>query len=304
MTEDKYNGVLAVAKRQGPTSHDIVATMRRITNMRRIGHCGTLDPLATGVLILCLGRFTRLSDWLSRGEKEYNTTLLLGAKSNTYDAQGEITPLANVEPPSLGQIKCAVGPFTGTIEQVPPAFSAVKVNGVRSYKLARRNEAIALKARTVHITTLEVLDYSYPRLTLRVVCSRGTYIRSLAEDLGQVLGCGAYVESLCRRRIGVFKLEDALSLEQVERAVEQGQLERHFTPPQLALCNMEQVVLQADGLQAFSHGNPVSSAAGGRKGVGDVCAVYDLEKNLYGMGKWEGGLLRPLKVLRSFGVSP
>jgi tRNA pseudouridine55 synthase len=300
MGEKKYNGVLAIVKESGPTSHDVVARLRRIVGMRRIGHCGTLDPLATGLLIACLGRYTRLADWLSLGAKEYCTTLILGATSNTYDAQGEIVPLKGAKPPTFEELESALVQFRGEIEQVPPAFSAVKVNGVRSYKLARRNEAVELKARTVRIGVLEVLNFNYPRVSLRIECSRGTYIRSLAEDLGKSLGSGAYVETLSRQRIGAMDLINAFTLEQIESAIAANELENCFTPPQTALSNIPEIILEKEGLLAFSHGNPVRRDIVQNPDLSNIYAVYDLESNLYGMGEWEGGLLKPLKVLRNF----
>ena len=157
-------GILVIDKEVGPTSHDVVARMRRILGMRRIGHCGTLDPLATGVLVLCLGPYTRLSEWISSGDKEYEATLRLGAESDTCDAQGQIEAVSDAPVPSDTDVARAVASFRGEIDQVPPAYSAVKVDGVRSYKLARRNQAVDLKARRVQIHDLRVAEYDYPRL--------------------------------------------------------------------------------------------------------------------------------------------
>tara|TARA_Y100000588_G_C14168786_1_gene888157 strand:+ start:155 stop:1078 length:924 start_codon:yes stop_codon:yes gene_type:complete len=304
MDKPIYNGVLAIAKESGPTSHDVVAKLRRIVGMRRIGHCGTLDPLATGLLVVCLGRYTRLADLLSAGTKEYEATLMLGAVSDTYDAQGEIVPVPEAKDVAIEQIENSLVQFCGDIEQIPPAFSAVKVNGVRSYRLARRNEAVQLNARTVRINNIDVLGYSYPRLSLRIECSRGTYIRSLAADLGKALGTGALVESLSRQRIGEILLQNAFSLEQIEQAVMSDELEQCFTPPQIALSNIPEVALEKEGILAFSHGNPIVKNIKQCSDMGNIYAVYDLESNLYGMGEWEEGVLKPLKVLRSYSDSP
>jgi len=270
--------------------------------MRRIGHCGTLDPLATGVLVVCLGRYTRLSEWLSAGVKEYLATFFLGATSNTFDAQGEIAPKVGILPSRPEAVDQALKRFKGFIEQVPPAFSAVKVQGVRSYALARRHQAVPLKPRQVHITGIEVVDYDFPRLTLRIECSRGTYIRSLAADLGEELGCGAYVQALRRLRVGELDLQIALSLGAVEQAHQGGTLAENLVPVSRALSGLAKVVLQPEQLRRFVHGNPV--ALGASLGGGDGsqrCAVFDPDGTFFGIGEWEAESrkLKPKRVLRA-----
>ncbi len=299
MAEHKYEGVLVVNKEQGPTSHDVVSSLRSITGMRRIGHCGTLDPLASGVLVVCLGRFTRLNEWLSAGEKEYETTFCLGATSDTYDAQGRITPSPDIEVPDSASVLKHLENFKGAIEQIPPAYSALKVEGVRSYKLARRNQAVPLKARRVHIAEIEVLHYKFPLLKLRVACARGTYIRSLAADLGAQLGCGGYVQALCRIRVGNLDLNEALILEQIRDAVSEGQLGQHFVPPSKALSGLSEIVLEPQRLERFAHGNPVVFEEEEDQRENQVCAVYNMDMKLCGIGRLEAedGRLRPLKVL-------
>ena len=300
MAERTGDGVLVVDKEPGPTSHDVVAALRRIAGLRRIGHCGTLDPLATGVLVVCLGRFTRLSQWLSEGEKAYDAAFFLGATSDTCDAQGNIVPGAGAEAPDSGRVRDALRGFEGSIEQVPPAFSAVKVNGVRSYDLARRRKAVPLKPRPVHIAELEMVAYDYPLLELRVWCSRGTYIRSLAADLGRELGCGAYVQSLRRTRVGALGLDSARSLPEIRDAAAAGRLAQCFVPLPQALAGLSEVVLDAPGLERFVHGNPVGMGEMADRGQELVCAVYDRDMELRGIGRLdaEGSSLRPLQVLR------
>ena len=302
MAGHKHEGILVVDKEIGPTSHDVIMSMRSILNMRRIGHCGTLDPLASGILLVCLGVFTRLNEWLSACEKEYEATFFLGATSDTGDAQGHITPGQNISEPARDEIVQQVQSFAGTLEQVPPVFSAIKVQGIRSYELARRKLAVPLKARKVHISKIEILDYDFPHLSLRVVCSRGTYIRSLASDLGEQLGCGGYVQALRRSRVGKMGLDMAMTLEQVREVCNSGDLARHFVAPHSALDNLSQIILNPHELKRFVHGSSVSIKPECALGDTMVFAVYDPDMHLYGIGKWENkeGDLKPLKVFRHF----
>jgi tRNA pseudouridine55 synthase len=267
--------------------------------MRRIGHCGTLDPSSTGVLLVCLGRFTRLNEWLSAGEKEYRAVLTLGSVSDTYDSQGSISSLGEVEIPEVDTLRDRLQEFKGAIEQIPPAFSALKVNGVRSYKLARSNRAVPLKPRQVHVAAIEIIEYKFPQLVLRVVCSKGTYIRSLAADLGTRLGCGAYVQELRRLRVGNLDLSRALNLDGIRDAELEGRLQQCFIPPHEALSGLPSVHLEPGRLMSFVHGHSVHlGRADAHKG--QICAVYDLEQGFYGMGRREGEEeLRPVKVLRN-----
>ena len=295
-------GILVVDKEIGPTSHDVVAALRSAIGVRRIGHCGTLDPLASGVLVACVGGFTRLSQWLSDGVKEYDASLILGATSNTYDAQGEIVTSSPAKTPSIGEVYAGLATFVGTIEQVPPAFSAVKVNGVRSYKLARADRAVDLQPRTVTIDAIDVLSYEYPGLELRISCHKGTYVRSLAADLGDIFGCGAYVDGLRRTRVGAMGLEMALTVDEIRDAAAAGTLERHFVAPHEALRELRAVVLEEVGLERFAHGNQVEVESSGWTEDSAVCAIYDPRMHLYGIGEWSkpGCSLQPLKVVRTF----
>jgi len=300
MAGHKHEGILVVDKEIGPTSHDVIASLRSILNMRRIGHCGTLDPLASGILLVCLGAFTRLNEWLSACEKEYEAIFFLGATSDTGDAQGHITPGQNITEPTMDEIVRQAQSFAGTIDQVPPVFSAIKVQGIRSYELARRKRAVPLKARKVHIRNIEILDYDFPQVTLRVTCSRGTYIRSLAADLGERLGCGGYVQALRRCRVGKLGIDKALTLEQVREVCNSGDLAHHFVAPHSALDNLRQIVLNPHELQLFVHGSSVSIKPECALQDKMVFAVYDPDMHLYGIGKWENkeGDLKPLKVFR------
>ena len=294
MTDPALTGVLVLDKAKGPTSHDVIASLRRLLQLRRIGHCGTLDPLASGVLVVCLGRYTRLNRWLSGADKEYEAEICLGAVSATGDAEGPICPQPHGRSPDAQSVAQALRDCTGAIDQVPPPHSAVKVAGVRSYKRARRGDEVVLKPRRVHIHTLELLGYDFPTLGVKVHCSAGTYIRSLAADLGRVLGTGAYLAQLRRRRAGGLGLDQALTLDQVASLSRAGQIEKALVHPRQALSELAAVELNEGKLADFVHGRAVEYPAAPRA----VCAVFDAAETLFGLARWEQGALRPLCVLR------
>lgn len=210
-------GFLLIDKPTGLTSFDVVRRVRRATGCRKIGHGGTLDPLATGLLPLALGRGTRLLEYLSDGDKEYLATLELGAVTDTQDVEGIVLERREVGDISKEGLESACERFRGEIDQVPPMYSALKVQGQPLYKLARRGETIERSARRVTIHRLDLLDVNLPLVSLRVRCSKGTYIRTLVHDLGEFLGPGAHLTSLRRTVHGPFRIEDAVSLETVER---------------------------------------------------------------------------------------
>lgn len=196
------------------TSFDVIGRIRKLIRIRKVGHAGTLDPLATGLLIVCTGRFTKkINEYMAR-EKEYTGTFTLGATTPTYDLESEPGNFKPLDGITEEMIRAATVPFTGEIAQVPPAHSAIKVEGKRVYELAREGKEVKLEPRKVTISVFEITRIELPIVEFRVVCSTGTYIRSLAFDFGNQLGCGAYLSSLCRTRIGEFRLEDAMSMEE------------------------------------------------------------------------------------------
>ena len=209
--------LLLIDKPADFTSHDVVNVIRKKFNTRRVGHGGTLDPFATGLLIVGVGRATKKLTNIVGLDKTYEATAQLGATTDTYDLTGSIIPSSEFPVPSSDDIENAMKNFRGTIEQKAPAFSAKKVKGQKLYALARRGEDVEhlRPTKKVDVTELEILDYNFPTLKFRVTCSSGTYIRSLAHDIGQDLGCGAYLTELRRTRIGEYKLEDAKKLEEI-----------------------------------------------------------------------------------------
>jgi len=201
--------ILNIDKPAGWTSFDVVKKIRNTVKVKKVGHAGTLDPFATGVLLVCTGKATKQVSRLMGMEKEYVAELELGKESDTYDPTGVITENGELRDIARDEIDAVCASFTGEIQQVPPMYSAIKVEGQRLYKLARQGIVIEREARSVHIHSIDVLLYEAPLLRIKVVCSKGTYIRSLAHDIGRVLGCGAYLTKLTRTRVGEYTLEDA-----------------------------------------------------------------------------------------------
>ena len=212
--------MLLIDKPYDWTSFDVVKKIRNLIKIQKIGHAGTLDPLATGLLILCTGKYTkRINEYMAR-EKEYTGSIILGATTPTYDLEsipGDFKDGAHLSP---ADVQVAADHFTGEIMQVPPIYSAIKKDGKRAYELARRGQDIELDSRKITVSVFET-TLDYPEVRFRVVCSTGTYIRSLAHDLGQRLGCGGYLNGLCRTRIGEFHLRDAWTIEQAEIAIKE-----------------------------------------------------------------------------------
>lgn len=209
-TFDSLDGALLVDKPAGPTSHDLVDRVRRQFGLKKVGHAGTLDPNATGLLILLLGRGTKLSDKLMSADKAYEGTIKFGESTNSFDADGEVTATAPVPPLTVGQLNTAAAPFVGDLMQAPPMVSAAKVGGVPLYKLARKGVEVERKPRLIHIYSFRFSAYEPPLGTFRVACTKGTYVRSLAHELGQRLGCGAHLASLRRTASGEHQVRDAL----------------------------------------------------------------------------------------------
>jgi tRNA pseudouridine55 synthase len=288
------DGLLVLDKPAGLTSRAAVdRSLRWFPRRTRIGHTGTLDPLATGVLVLCLGAATRLAEYVQLMRKTYRTRLQLGARSDTDDADGTVTPAPGVTAPEAVTVTACLTEFIGEIAQVPPAFSAAKVTGRRAYDLARRGQEVMLRPRPVVIHQIDVLRYEYPHLELEVHCGKGTYIRSLARDLGDRLGCGALVETLRRTRVGPFKAEGAISLETDPTTVP-----AHVLPIELAVAELPRLVLAEMDLKRLRQGQGVTIAELPER-TGEM-AVFDRADRLVAVGIVDprGNQLRPTKVLR------
>jgi tRNA pseudouridine55 synthase len=284
------HGLLNVCKPRGFTSHDVVAVVRRTLGTRRVGHAGTLDPLAEGVLPVCVGRYTRLVDLIGDTEKGYYAELELGARTTTDDAEGEVVEHRPVPGRTAERLDADLDRFRGEILQVPPAFSAIKVAGRRAYDLARRGDAPELKARPVTIHRLEVVSWALPRLTLLVACSKGTYIRSLARDLGEVLGCGAHLTRLVRLWVGSFGLETAVSLDEIAAASASGHPESVVRSADDALASLPALLAPLGRAVDIGHGRSWPAALRNAPG-GTLAApvgptrVYDTRGRLLGLAE-------------------
>jgi tRNA pseudouridine55 synthase len=257
LTDTLVSGILNVDKPAGITSHDVVARARRLTGQRKIGHAGTLDPMATGVLLLCLGQATRVTEYLMAGRKRYRGVVRLGISTDTYDADGTITQ--SVETFSLphDQIAATLAAFQGVIQQVPPPYSAIRRKGQRLYTLARRGIAVQTPPRAVEIDALEMVAWEPPLLTFDVTCSPGTYVRSLAHELGQALRVGGHLAALTRLASGNWRLQDSVGLDDLRQAVESGQWIHLLHPLDAALQDLPRVDLPADVARRVSHGEAI-----------------------------------------------
>lgn len=252
------NGVIVINKPAGMTSHDVVNRVRRILGEKSVGHLGTLDPMATGVLPLVTGRLTRLAQFYTTSDKCYTGEIRFGFSTDTYDAEGEPTDEVSTVSVDSKIVHELARKFLGRIQQVPPPFSAKKIQGVPAYKLARKNKDVELKPVEVEIREFEILRAQGDRAQFRAEVSSGTYVRSLAHDLGQKLGCGAHLSSLTRTRSGEFEIEDSVTLEELQVSVEEGTAEQVFVHPRRLLPEFPSVTADEMSAARISHGQAVN----------------------------------------------
>jgi tRNA pseudouridine55 synthase len=278
------SGVLVVDKPIGLTSHDIVQIIRRGTGIRRAGHTGTLDPRASGVLVVLLGPAVRLSEYVSASDKRYQATIHLGSSTDTYDAEGTITNSSPADHINEDEFNEILETFVGEMEQVPPPYSAVKVKGRKAYEIAREGEEIELAPRIVNVYSLEILEWAPPEVVVDVYCSSGTYVRSLANDLGKALGTGAHLIGLRRTKSGRFTLRDAVPMRRLQDAFEAGNWYRFLIPAAEALADWPAVELDADQVDLIRHGHRVPCEVGQKglaRGVseqGDLVALLEADE--------------------------
>ena len=252
------DGILNVNKPEGKTSFDAVAWLKRLTGEKHVGHAGTLDPIATGVLPICFGQATRVVRFLTESSKTYLAQIELGVTTDTFDRQGKITERGDPSSITVTQVEEALTTFQGVIKQVPPVYSALKLQGRRCYELARAGIPIKLKPRQVEIVSLDLINCQLPLITINVECSKGTYIRSLAHDLGQCLRCGAHLKNLIRLRCGPFRIEDALYLPQIEDAFRKGTWEEFLHPLDSPLSNWKTIIVDKRNELAIINGCSLS----------------------------------------------
>lgn len=248
------NGFVVIDKPVGLTSHDVVNRVRRIIGTRKVGHTGTLDPFATGVLPVAVNNGTKVIPFLDEGRKGYDALLRLGVRTDTLDMTGRLLNETDGTAVGRDRLEAVVGSFVGEIDQVPPMFSAIKRDGQPLYKLARKGEEVERQTRRVQIYSLEILSVDLPLVTLRVVCSRGTYVRSLADDMGTALGCGAALQELRRTASGPFDLASSVTLEGLEDAMREGRAEALCRTPYAALGHLDAIPLNDAGVAKVRHG--------------------------------------------------
>jgi tRNA pseudouridine55 synthase len=256
-------GIFNIDKPAGWTSHDVVARVRKLARLKRVGHAGTLDPAAVGVLPVCLGQATRLVEYLSATGKEYRATITFGVETTTYDAEGEIVARRSL-PPDLDRaaIEAVLPRFQGTIMQAPPLYSALKRDGRRLYELARAGEQIEVAPRPVRIDLLEIADWQSPTLVLDIACGKGTYIRSLAHDLGEALGCGAHLAALIRTRVGPFTRARSITLDALATAFADDTWRDHLFAPDEAALDLPAVILGPASEKRVRNGQVVAPSPG------------------------------------------
>lgn len=249
------HGVVNINKEKGYTSHDVVAKLRGIVGQKKIGHTGTLDPDATGVLPVCLGKATKLCDMLTDKDKTYETVMLLGKTTDTQDISGTVLSEASISDIDETMVTKCIGEFVGDYLQMPPMYSALKVNGKKLYELARQGIEVERKKRPVVIHEIHILEIDLPRVRMEISCSKGTYIRTLCHDIGQKLGCGACMEELTRTKVGRFELADSFNLQQVEEMKESGRLEEIIVPIDAMFSEYEAVTIKKEFAAFAYNGN-------------------------------------------------
>jgi len=281
------------------TSHDVVAIIRKHLKQKRVGHAGTLDPLASGVLPICVGQATRVAEYLSESGKVYQADIKFGAATDTYDAEGTITATASTAHLTLNLIEEAVEKFRGPQTQYPPLYSAIKIEGQPAYKRARAGETIVLEPRHIVIYSLEILKWVPPRLTLAIECSKGTYIRSLAHDLGTQIGCYAYLEALIRTRSGPFILSESITLEQFADAVATNSIQRYLFPLDKSLKQYPAITLDVETAERVKHGSTFDNPRANNSGL---ARVYDSKGAFVAIAEWdeEQKAWQPKKVFASY----
>jgi tRNA pseudouridine55 synthase len=295
-------GILNVNKPPGPTSFDVIRLVRRGTDVRKAGHAGTLDPMAKGVLLVLLGQAVRISEYLMDLPKIYRATVRLGISTDTYDAEGTPTRTDEVVDVSRVDMETALEAFVGEIEQTPPAYSAVKIGGRPAHRLARKGSPVTLASRPARIDRIEILHFEPPDVEIEVECGKGTYIRSLAHDLGQGLGCGAHLAALERTRVGPFSVETAKSVEELERAFESDEWREMLLPMDCGLTHLPAITLHIEDEKDIRHGQAVrideDRLAGVPRAAGGQYRAYAEDGGLVGIIRYESetDLWRPRKV--------
>lgn len=271
------DGILNINKPFGKTSFSVVSLVKRLSGERRVGHAGTLDPAAIGVLPVCLGQATRVVEYFHDATKTYRAEVALGITTDTYDAAGQVTGQCDASRVTREQVESALAPFRGLIQQTPPMFSAVRHKGQKLYTLARAGVEVERKSRPAQIFRLELTGWQPPSATLEVECGKGTYIRSLAHDIGQALGCGASLKGLTRLRCGPFDIEHAVSLEGLQEVFGSGRWERLLYPIDTVLLDWKTILVSDAGEVAIRQGKPLAAKESEETLAEGRCRAYTLD---------------------------
>jgi tRNA pseudouridine55 synthase len=286
----RLDGFLVIDKPTGWTSHDVVARLRRAAPRdTKVGHAGTLDPMATGVLVVCFGAATRLAEWATADDKRYVAEMTLGVETDTYDADGAVVAARSVDV-TRAQVEAALATQRGAVRQVPPAYSAIKVAGQKQYDRARRGQAVVLEARAVEVRRLDLLRFEPPRLEVDVLCSKGTYVRSLAHDVGTHLGCGAHLSALRRTASGAFTLDRALSIEAAAARLAPDLL----LPLEVAVAGLPPVSVDAAAATRLRQGQSIDTAPNAADGA--LGRAHDPEGAMFAIVERREGAWWPRKV--------
>jgi tRNA pseudouridine55 synthase len=282
------DGILNIAKPYGITSMDVVRRIKLAGRLRRVGHGGTLDPIATGVVPVCLGRATRLMEELINGTKDYRAVIELGVSTDTYDALGQVTSRQEPSDVGLAEIERAIEPLKGIIQQVPPMFSALKRQGKRLYELARAGIEVEREPRRVEVFRADLLDWSPPLVEVEVSCGRGFYMRSFAHDLGQALSCGGHIKSLMRLRTGPFHLSEAVPLSEMEERFADGTWREALYAPDVVLSNMRAAIVGRWRAEMIGNGRPLPLSLGVPfSQPNELCRVYDIDGGFVGILRFD-----------------
>jgi len=294
MSDPGLHGIINIDKPNGMTSHDVVDRVRRVTGQRKVGHAGTLDPMATGVLLICLGQATRVAEYLMAGDKTYRARIRLGVTTDSYDAEGEVVHEGDTSHVTRSHVESELSGFVGLLEQVPPMYSAVKHGGTPLYRIARRGQTVKRRPRKVTIHEMELREWWPPDLEVKVRCSKGTYVRALAHELGQRLGCGAHLIGLIRTACGPFHIAQSTTLEDLERTVNEGQIARILQPLEAALNGFPVAVVDDETARRITLGQRVRLEDPPRT---RLCRAKTLEGQVLALLRRGGdGMWQPHKV--------
>ena len=294
------NGIINVYKEQDFTSHDVVAKLRGILHQRKIGHTGTLDPNATGVLLVCLGRGTKLCDMLTATKKQYKVTFIFGKETDTEDIWGTVTKTFE-EKISEDQIEDTILSFVGDYMQIPPMYSAKKIQGKKLYELAREGKTVERKPQLVKIYDICDIVIDYPQVTMTVTCSKGTYIRSLCRDIGHKLHNGACMTELIRTKSSGFSIENSHTLAEIEEIMKNGDIENIIIPVERVFLNYQKATVKKNHYKLLYNGNPLKYSCFHESNIdtGKKIRVYDEEEHFIGIYYWKNNLFFPDKIFYS-----